>query len=100
MYPEGSTRPPATSNVNYVAGQAVANRVDRASSTTGGSLGQITVYSVQSADVVVDVSGYFSRRAGPDPSSMPKLHQCASVTPDPRARRTCAPVNPSAKAEP
>ncbi len=64
VYPEDSTRPLAASNVNYVAGQAVANRVVVPLSTTGGSLGQITVYSTQSVDVVVDVSGYFSASGG------------------------------------
>ena len=63
VYPEDSARPLA-SNVNYVAGRAVANRVVVPLSTTGGSLGQITVYSSQSADVVVDVSGYFSAAGG------------------------------------
>jgi flagellar basal body rod protein FlgF len=62
VYPEGNARPLA-SNVNYV-GKAVANRVVVPLSTTGGSLGQITVYSSQSADVVVDVSGYFSAAGG------------------------------------
>jgi hypothetical protein len=64
VYPEDSTRPLAASNVNYVAGQAVANRVVVPLSTTGGSLGQITVYSTQSVDVVVDVSGFFSASGG------------------------------------
>jgi hypothetical protein len=63
VYPEDSARPLA-SNVDYVAARAVANRVVVPLSTTGGSLGQITVYSSQSADVVVDVSGYFSAAGG------------------------------------
>ena len=63
VYPEDGARPLA-SNVDYVAGRAVANHVVVPLSTTGGSLGQITVYSSQSADVVVDVSGYFSAAGG------------------------------------
>jgi hypothetical protein len=59
VYPTGSSRPTA-SNVNYSAGRASANRVVVPLSGGGG----ITVYSSQSSDVVVDVSGYYSDAGG------------------------------------
>ncbi len=59
VYPEDAQRPTA-SNVNYVAGQVAANRVIVPLSSTGGNLGDITVFSSAGADVVVDVSGYYT----------------------------------------
>ncbi|MGH7640285.1 MAG: C39 family peptidase [Candidatus Dormibacteria bacterium] len=54
-YPEG-TEQPLTSNVNWGAGETVANRVI----VPVGASGQLTLYNdVGSADVVVDVDGYF-----------------------------------------
>lgn len=54
VYPCGRGRP-ATSNVNYTAGQTVANNV-----TVGvGSGGKVCVYTLATAHVVVDYSGYF-----------------------------------------
>ncbi len=55
-YPEGATRPLA-SNLNWGAGETVANRVVVPVSSTG----MITLYNYSgSTDVVVDVSGYFT----------------------------------------
>jgi hypothetical protein len=48
------TEPPPTSNLNFVAGQTVANAV-----TTGvGSGGQVCVFSAAPAHLIVDVDGY------------------------------------------
>jgi hypothetical protein len=56
VYPQGVAQPLA-SNLNWVAGATVANRVVIPVS----SAGQITVYNqLGSADVVVDVNGYFT----------------------------------------
>jgi hypothetical protein len=65
VYPEDSPQP-NTSNVNYLAGQVVANRVVVPLSTTGPNptLGQIKIFSSQSADVIVDVSGYYTAGGG------------------------------------
>ena len=55
-YPEGTTRPLA-SNLNWGAGETVANRVVVPVSSSG----MITLYNYTgSTDVVVDVSGYFT----------------------------------------
>ena len=59
VYPCG-TRPP-TSNVNYVAGQVVANSVIAPVSTTG----EVCFYSTQNTHLVADVSGWFA--AAPPP---------------------------------
>jgi IPT/TIG domain/Carboxypeptidase regulatory-like domain len=64
VYPEDTTRPAATSNVNYGAGQVTTNRVIVPLSTTGAMPGDITVYSSVAADVIVDVSGYYSAANG------------------------------------
>lgn len=53
-FPSGTPRPFA-SNVNYAAGQTVANRV-----VVPLSGGAVSVYSLQRADVVVDLSGYYT----------------------------------------
>jgi hypothetical protein len=55
VYPQGGTAPTA-SNLNYGAGQVTANRVIVPLSAGGG----IAVYSPTRADVIVDVSGYYS----------------------------------------
>ena len=56
VYPEGATRPTA-SNLNWPAGGTVANRVLASLSSTGA----VTIYNYTgSADVIVDVSGYFT----------------------------------------
>ena len=54
-WPDGLTRPTA-SNLNYVAGQTVPNAV-----TVGlGVTGAIELYTLASADLVVDVNGWFT----------------------------------------
>lgn len=56
VYPQGQSQPLA-SNLNWVAGDTVANRVVVPVSSTG----QIAVFNDQgSTDVVVDVDGYFT----------------------------------------
>jgi hypothetical protein len=59
VFPSGTT-PPTASNLNFAAGQVTANRVIVPLSANGS----ITISSSQSADVVVDVSGYFSSTGG------------------------------------
>ncbi len=56
VWPVGDTRPTA-SNLNWVAGQTVPNRVI----APVGTGGKVSVYnSVGGADVIVDVTGYFT----------------------------------------
>jgi hypothetical protein len=62
VYPEGNAMPTA-SNVNYAAGQATSNRVTVPLSSNG-TPGQISIFSSSAADVVVDVSGYYSAAGG------------------------------------
>jgi hypothetical protein len=70
VWPTGATRPLA-SNLNWVAGQTVPNRVF----VPIGSGGQVSIFNFAgSADVVVDVSGYFT-----DATASGKLF--TSVTP-------------------
>jgi hypothetical protein len=57
-YPQGGS-PPTASNLDYGAGQVTANRVIVPLSAGGA----ITVYSSARADVIVDVSGYYSAPA-------------------------------------
>ena len=65
VYPEGATRPTA-SNLNWPAGGTVANRVLVPLSSSG----QITVFNhAGSADVIVDVSGYFTNGTATLPSN-------------------------------
>lgn len=52
-YPSGSTRP-TTSNLNYVAGQTIANTAV----VTPSSDGYVDIYVHQSTQVVADVQGY------------------------------------------
>lgn len=60
VYADGSNRPNA-SNVNFVGGQTVANQVQVAL----GSNGQIDLYNYYgSADMVIDVAGYFKTGGG------------------------------------
>ena len=62
VYPQGAAQP-NTANVNYTAGQTTGNRVIVPLSTSGATPGDISVYSSSAADVVVDVSGYYSAPA-------------------------------------
>lgn len=55
VYPCGTTRPVA-SNLNYVAGQTVANNVVASS----GASDQVCFYSSAGVDLVVDITGYFA----------------------------------------
>ncbi len=57
LYPSGSQRPTA-SNVNWIPGNAVANRV-----VVPVSNGMVSLYSSTYAQAIVDVSGYFSDAA-------------------------------------
>jgi hypothetical protein len=50
---------PFTANVNYSAGQVTGNRVIVPLST-GSTPGLISIFSTSAADVVVDVSGFYS----------------------------------------
>ncbi len=60
VYPQGVNRPTA-SNLNFVAGETVPNRVIVGLSPTG----EISLYNAfGSLDVVVDVNGYFSSSPG------------------------------------
>ena len=60
---------PIASNLNWQAGQTVANNVVVAVPTSGATLGQLEIYNdAGSADVVVDVSGYYLP-ASPPPSN-------------------------------
>lgn len=61
VYPAGQQLP-VVSNVNFVAGQTIPNQV-----TVGvGAGGQISVYNdAGSADVIVDIVGYYVNAAGP-----------------------------------
>lgn len=58
-YPTGQLRPTA-SNVNYLGGQVVGNRVIVPVSGTG----QVNLYATASTDLIVDVSGYFTSAGG------------------------------------
>lgn len=56
IWPDGTPQPtPLISNLNYVAGQTVANNVTAGLGTTGG----INVYSLLSVHFIIDVNGYF-----------------------------------------
>jgi len=60
VWPAGVTQPLA-SNLNFVAGETVANNVVVALPTTGAGAGEVSIYNANgSSDVVVDVSGYYS----------------------------------------
>lgn len=64
VYPAGASVP-TVSNVNYVAGQTVANLVTVPVSSTG----MVDVYTVAKSDLVADVAGYFSAGDGKQPST-------------------------------
>ncbi len=55
VYPAGASQP-ATSNLNFMAGQTTANLVE----VGVGSNGQVSIVSNTSTDVVVDLEGYYS----------------------------------------
>jgi hypothetical protein len=63
VFPQGASKP-FVSNLDYTAGQVTANRVIVPLSTSGATPGYISVYSSSRADVVVDVSGYYTAPAG------------------------------------
>ncbi len=63
VFPQGTTQPLA-SNVNYTAGQVTSNRVIVPLSTSGTTPGYISVFSSSPADIIVDVSGYYSAAGG------------------------------------
>jgi hypothetical protein len=63
VYPRGATKP-FTANVNYRAGQVSGNRVIVPLSVGGATPGDISIFSSAAADVVVDVSGYYSAAGG------------------------------------
>jgi hypothetical protein len=63
VFPQGSTKP-FVSNLDYTAGLVTANRVIVPLSTSGATPGYISVYSSAGADVVVDVSGYYTAATG------------------------------------
>jgi hypothetical protein len=65
VYPEGVTQP-TTSNLNWVPGEKVANRVLAPLSSSG----QVSVFNdAGRADVVVDVDGYFTSGTSSLPAS-------------------------------
>lgn len=53
-YPTGEKRP-TTSNVNYTAGQNVAN----GATTKVGTNGSISIYTMATTDIIVDITGWF-----------------------------------------
>ncbi|MGC2295197.1 MAG: G1 family glutamic endopeptidase [Candidatus Dormiibacterota bacterium] len=62
VYPEAGTQP-NSSNLNWIPGQTVPNRVVVPVNTTTG---QITVFNAfGKADVIVDVDGYFTKGTAP-----------------------------------
>jgi hypothetical protein len=63
VFPQGASQP-FVSNLDYTAGQVTANRVIVPLSTSGVTPGYISVYSSSRADVVVDVSGYYTAPTG------------------------------------
>ncbi|HET9848321.1 MAG TPA: hypothetical protein VFR68_07175 [Candidatus Dormibacteraeota bacterium] len=57
VYPSDATMRPTASNVNFVAGQLVPNRVQVKVSATGS----VSIYNFQgNTDVIVDVNGWFT----------------------------------------
>jgi hypothetical protein len=64
VWPAGETQPTA-SNLNFVAGQTVANNVVVAVPQTGADAGKVNIYNdAGNADVIVDVSGYYNATLG------------------------------------
>ena len=67
VYPEAGTQP-NSSNLNWIPGQTVPNRVVVPVNTTTG---QITVFNAfGKADVIVDVDGYFTKGTAPPGASL------------------------------
>ena len=66
VYPCGEQRPNA-SNLNYGAGDVVANAV----LSKVGKDGKVCVYSLADTDIVVDVNGAFTNAVSPDPGMPP-----------------------------
>ncbi len=62
-YPGGAP-PPDTSTLNYAAGQTIAN----GAIVEVGDGGEICVYSLASAHVIIDVSGFFDADSSYDPT--------------------------------
>jgi exo-beta-1,3-glucanase (GH17 family) len=63
FYPSGAVRP-TVSNLNYVAGQVLSNAF-----TAGlGGDGRFNIYAHSTTNVIVDVTGYYSAAAVPDPN--------------------------------
>jgi hypothetical protein len=65
VYPDGSSSRPTISDLNYAAGQVIPNRVTATlatsdCATTQQVCGKIDVYSSQAANVIVDISGYYT----------------------------------------
>ena len=56
IFPAGATTRPVTTNVNYNSGEVVPNLVEVGTGTGG----QVSIYSLSKADVVVDLEGYVS----------------------------------------
>ncbi len=66
VYPTGEAQPP-TANLNFVAGQTVSNRTV----AKLGAGGRITIYNNKgSADIIVDVGGWFSDTSVPSTSGV------------------------------
>jgi hypothetical protein len=63
VFPQGASKP-FTANVNFAAGQVSGNRVIVPLSTSDPTPGDISIFSSAAADVVVDVSGYYSASGG------------------------------------
>jgi hypothetical protein len=63
VFPDGVARP-TVSNVNYRAGQVIPNRVTATLGTAPGSQGKLDVFSSQTSDVIVDISGYYTAAGG------------------------------------
>lgn len=77
VFPQGSATPLA-SNLNWAAGNTVANRV---LVPVNPSTGEITVYNQSgTVDVVVDVNGYFSNGSSASVSSDASLFQSVPPT--------------------
>src|SRR5207245_5910207 len=69
VWPTGSLLPNA-SNLNFTAGQTIANRVI----VKLGANGQVDIYNLQGhTDVVVDVNGWFSDASGASGTSLVPL---------------------------
>ena len=77
VYPQGPSTPTA-SNLNYVAGQVTANRVIVPLSASGG----ISIYTSVRADVIVDVSGYYSTGTGTEFNAEPAPVRICDTRPD------------------